>query len=59
MDALIYLLVIYLVLHTGGSSATSQTPLHFPFPNVGVTVETDGPRFLDGGWGGENLRKFS
>lgn len=26
MDVLIYLLVIYLVLHTGVSSITSQTP---------------------------------
>lgn len=39
----------HLVLQTGGSSTTSQIPpLHVSFPSVGVTMATDGPKFLDG-----------
>lgn len=39
--------VDHLVLHRGGSFIP-ETPLPFlPFSSVGVTMATDGPRFLD------------
>lgn len=49
MDDLIYLLVIYLVLHTGGASITSQMPFIFPSPVWGSPWQPMVPGSWKGG----------
>lgn len=48
MDALIYLLVIWSYKQVAPLLPPRPLPSMFPFPSVGVTMPTDGPKFLDG-----------